>query len=336
MSDADPISALFHVISADTLSGRVLFAGAAPSPGLGAIGQDAVFVQPLQPEAGILRAQGWQVVTDIPDVDSFDQVVVMASKNHDETRALMARSWRVLKTGGLLIAAGANDAGGKRLEKDFTALGMNAFSDSKHKSRVVQARKQNTGEPPVVPAWIAQGDWQAVLDGRFTSRPGLFSWDRIDQGSKLLADIIPADLSGRGADFGCGYGYLSVHVLHNCSGVQHITALDADARAVDACRRNTDFAKDRIECVWHDLRQVPALKNLDFIVMNPPFHEGVKTLSQLGIAFIRNATACLKTGGHLFMVANNHLPYEDILKTSFSGVCPLNQGQGFKIIGAVK
>lgn len=337
MSDADPFSALFHVLASGLdAPGRVLFVGAIPVPGLAALGRHALLVQPLQPDEAALKAQGWQVVPEIPAQDEFDYVIVMASKNHDETRYAMALGWRHLKVAGLLTAAGANDAGGKRLERDFIALDMVPAADSKHKSRVVQARKENAMEPASVQAWITQGDWQPVLGGRFISRPGLFSWDRADQGSVLLAELIPPALAGRGADFGCGYGYLSAHVLSSCAAVQHITALDADARAVEACRRNTKFAEGRIDCVWHDLRQAPALSDLDFIIMNPPFHEGVKTQNQLGISFIRNAAACLKPGGRLFMVANNHLPYEDVLKSSFSDVCPLDQGQGFKIIRATK
>ncbi|HCJ19591.1 MAG TPA: methyltransferase, partial [Hyphomonas sp.] len=34
------------------------------------------------------------------------------------------------------------------------------------------------------------------------SRPGLFSWNRIDAGSELLADSVPENIRGRGADFG--------------------------------------------------------------------------------------------------------------------------------------
>lgn len=329
MSDVDPQSALFHCLNAPA-TGRVLFVGALPGADLP---KDAVLVQPLQPEAGALKVQGRNVATDIPE-GSFDHALMLVSKNHDETRALMARALVSLKAGGTMTVAGANDAGGKRIEKDFTALGLSFVSDSKHKSRVVQARK-TADVSPVAQEWIAQGDWQPILDGSFVSRPGLFSWDRIDKGSELLAAHIPQDLKGRGADFGCGYGYLSAQVLLQCAGVEHITALDADARAVEACARNAKFS-EKIETVWHDLTQPPALLNLDFIVMNPPFHEGVSTHNQLGITFIRNAAACLKSGGQLYMVANNHLPYEDVLKDLFRTVQEIGKDKGFKILRAKK
>lgn len=328
MSDVDPQAALFHCLAAP-LSGRVLYINAVVGADLP---KDAVTVQWIKSDADSLRAQGWRVETDIPQ-EPFDYVLMLATKQYDETRALMARGLNSLQHGGTLIVAGANDAGGKRIERDFKALGLSFASDSKHKSRVVQARK-NDDIAPVAQDWIAQGDWQTILNGGFISRPGLFSWDRADKGSALLTAHIPPELKGRGADFGCGYGFLSAHVLAHCPAVDHVTALDADARAVEACQRNTHQFTDKVFCVWHDLTQKPDLHNLDFIVMNPPFHEGASTQNQLGISFIKNAAACLKSGGYLYMVANNHLPYEEVLKGLFRTVQEIGKDKGFKILRA--
>jgi 16S rRNA (guanine1207-N2)-methyltransferase len=115
-----------------------------------------------------------------------------------------------------------------------------------------------------------------------------------------------------------------------------MTAYDVDARAVEACRKNTKMAAGRVECVWQDLTQLPTQRDFDFIVMNPPFHEGAAAQSQLGINFIKTAAFCLKPGGHLYMVANTHLPYEEALKALFAEVRPINQGKGFKIIKATR
>ncbi len=43
----------------------------------------------------------------------------------------------------------------------------------------------------------------------FLSRPGVFAWDRIDPASALLAEHLPADLAGRAADLGAGYGFVA-------------------------------------------------------------------------------------------------------------------------------
>jgi 16S rRNA (guanine1207-N2)-methyltransferase len=87
--------------------------------------------------------------------------------------------------------------------------------------------------------------------------------------------------------------------------------------------------------MWEDLRRLPPdLPRLDFIVMNPPFHEGKKTLPEAGQAFIKTASQALKPNGALYMVANTHLPYEAALAQSFKNVKPLAVEKGFKVIHA--
>lgn len=341
MSEAQPFSALFHVLATlpDAASGRVLFINAqddAASQGLSLLPRHAVLMQPLFHEAAPLKQQGFQVLSHIPDGQEFDAVIMLVTKQHEETRGLMAQGLAHLRDGGWFIVAGANDAGGKRIAKDFAALGLVADSDSRDKSRVVYARKDGNVLQDVMQDWITQATWQPILEGQFISRPGLFSWDRADQGSLLLREYLPLSLAGRGADFGCGYGFLSAYILQNCADITQLYALDVHDWAVEACRKNTMFAGSRIECIYQDLRVRPALDDLDFIVMNPPFHEGARVQNQLGVAFIQNAAACLKTHGTLYMVANTHLPYEDVLRDCFSSVQELAKEKGFKIIKAVK
>ena len=70
--------------------------------------------------------------------------------------------------------------------------------------------------------------------------------------------------------------------------------------------------------------------------MNPPFHTGKETTSSLGQAFIDKAAKILKPGGDLYLVANNHLPYEFQLKHLFSSFELVKQENGFKVIHATK
>lgn len=336
MSNTEPLSALVHLFpDVPAAPGRTLFLGAMPSPAMAGFSRDrTVVVQYQKPLFDALQAQGFDARVDIPADAEFDNLVMLVGKQQEETRHDLACGLQRLKTGGVLTISGANDSGGKRTEKDLMALGLSFTADSKHKCRVVQANKTIQPDRSLTDRWIADGAWQSVLDGRFISRPGLFSWDRVDQGSSLLADHLPRDLVGRGADFGCGYGYLSAQVLSACPGVSSITCVDADARAIEACRRNIPA---RAEYLWHDLTQMPAgCRDLDFIIMNPPFHEGAATQNQLGVSFIRTAASCLKKNAHLYMVANTHLPYESVLAESFRHVYPLAQQRGFKIFRAIK
>ncbi|QQG36293.1 MAG: class I SAM-dependent methyltransferase [Micavibrio aeruginosavorus] len=338
MSDADPLSALLHALSScPAVDGDVLFINGIYGPGVDVQSTSWHVLQYFKTEAIRWPDRAILLQDDGLGAGRYDRVLVLISKQHDASRRDLAVAARCLRSGGVLLAAGANDAGGRRIEDDLRALGFSTVSDSRYKSRVVEVRCEGGLHEDVLQNWISSGGWQPVLQEQFVSRPGLFSWDRIDVGSALLAAHITADLGGCGADFGCGYGFLSAHILNHCPGVSFLYALDVDARAVEACRRNTAFAGDRINCFWHDLTTMPpALPMLDFIVMNPPFHEGSLTHKELGRAFIRTASSCLRREGRLLMVANNHLPYEDVLGESFSTVAVTTVAQGYKVIEAIR
>ena len=75
----------------------------------------------------------------------------------------------------------------------------------------------------------------------------------------------------------------------------------------------------------------------DVIVSNPPFHaHGREGRPDIGRAFIAAAAAALKPGGALWLVANRHLPYEDVLDARFGEVSEVASSGAFKVIHAVR
>ncbi len=87
---------------------------------------------------------------------------------------------------------------------------------------------------------------------------------------------------------------------------------------------------------WADARTLDAAGDLDFIVTNPPFHDGGTEDKRLGQAFIQKAAAMLKKGGVMWLVANRHLPYEADLNAAFKRVRPVADSGGYKLFEAVK
>jgi 16S rRNA (guanine1207-N2)-methyltransferase len=160
----------------------------------------------------------------------------------------------------------------------------------------------------------------------------VFAWDRIDGGSALLAEHLPA-LKGAGADLGCGYGALATVVLRS-EAVTALRLIDLDRRAVEAARKNVDDPRATFQ--WADARTLDDGGQLDFVVMNPPFHDGGAEDRRLGQAFVRKAAGLLKKGGVLWLVANRHLPYEAELNAAFKRVTPVTEGGGYKLFEAVK
>lgn len=247
----------------------------------------------------------------------------------------MAQAALALREGGVLVAAAANDAGGNRIEGWMRELGFNPQSLSKNKARVCWGVKDELSD--CARKWVDSGIVRPVeIEGRrWMSQPGIFGWNKADQGSKLLLDHVPGTLAGNGADLGCGYGYLGRFVLERSPAIRSIVCIDADRRAVSCCEENIE--DPRATCVWGDVCGPEiALAGLDWIVMNPPFHDGKKTTKDLGQAFIQVAARALKPGGVLYMVANAHLPYEKILDQNFKTHERLAQAKGFKVFRAVK
>jgi 16S rRNA (guanine1207-N2)-methyltransferase len=175
-----------------------------------------------------------------------------------------------------------------------------------------------------------------VPGGQFHTRPGVFAWDRVDPASAMLAAALPDDLFGRVADFGAGWGYLSLQVVARCPKVTSLDLYEADARALALADANLDDAHVAVHCHWQDVAR-GVDERFDAIVCNPPFHAlGRGDRPDIGRAFIAAAAAALKPGGRLWLVANRHLPYEQALGEGFAQVRTVAQDGGFKIVAAGK
>lgn len=295
--------------------------------------------QGFKPFADELERAGFAVGEPAPG-DHFDRVLVLPPRQRDEARAVFARAARHASPGGYVLAAVPNAEGAKSAETDFARLFGPTQSLSKHKCRVFWGTTGNHVDRDLLAQWTAL-DEPRRIDGGFLSRPGLFAWDRVDPASALLAAHLPADLHGRLADLGAGYGYLSVQAIARCPAITGIDLYEAQAGALGPAQANLDEAiaasgrQVGVRVLWHDVtRGLPH--RYDAIVSNPPFHQGRADLPELGRAFITAAAAALCPGGRLWMVANRHLPYEATLAASFAQVRTVATQEGFKVIEAVR
>ena len=259
-----------------------------------------------------------------------DSIMIYAPPGVLERRYTLALALKALKPGGRLDVMAPKDKGGSRLKKELEAFGAEVGESAKaHHRRCVVIRSEGlTG----LDAAIEAGAARLVPGLDAWSQPGVFAWDRIDAGSALLAQTLPP-LKGVGADLGCGYGALATVALRS-SKVTALGLYDLDRRAVEAARKNVEDPRVTLE--WADVRTLPTEGDLDFIVTNPPFHDGGAEDKRLGQAFIRQAAGMLKKGGVLWLVANRHLPYEADVNEAFKRVRMAADAGGYKVFEAVK
>ncbi|WP_425435466.1 class I SAM-dependent methyltransferase [Luteimonas chenhongjianii] len=297
--------------------------------------------QSFQPLHAALQRSGLEVLpaeTGDPMLPRKPLVLVLPPRQRDESRAVLARALQAVTPGGWVMASVANDEGAKSAQDDLARIAGNIGALSKHKCRVFWAQAGDTVDAALVESWSALDRPREVLGGRFLSRPGVFAWDRIDPASALLAAHLPATLAGRGADLGAGYGFLSSELLQRCAGITALDVFEAEGRALALARHNLDAlgAKALIGYHWHDVT-AGLPQRYDFIVSNPPFHaHGREGRPDIGRAFIAAAASALNPGGALWLVANRHLPYEDVLDARFGEVREVASSGAFKVIHAVR
>lgn len=293
-----------------------------PTPGLVGIPTNAQQVSPLTPGSANLADQ--------PDA-SADEALVLAPGGTLERDHVLAQALRVLRPGGRLLAFAPKDKGGSRLKKALETFGCDVTEDARRHHRFCSVIRPDALRG--LDTAITAGAPRIVADLGVWSQPGVFSWDRLDPGSARLIEHLPP-LSGKGADLGCGVGLLAIAVLTS-RPVTDLTCVDIDRRATACAQHNLN--DPRASVIQADVRRLgDELAGLDFVVMNPPFHDGGREDRDLGVAFVQTAARLLRRGGVCWLVANRHLPYEAALTATFSTVTVHADAGGYKIIEARK
>ena len=317
-------------------SGTVLFLRAEPGPVLPLLPRDRLTCQQaFKPPHDALKAAGYTLLA--PGTETFEPAeltLILPPRQKDEARGLYARAMLAAPEGGVVLACLPNTLGAKTAEKTLGEIAGETESLSKNKCRAFWARKDlSVFNTALAEAWVAADQPQPVAGGAMWSRPGLFSWDRVDAGSELLAECIPEDIKGMGADLGAGQGYLTKEVLTHCPKISHMDLYEAEHRAI-ACATQTLEAFSNVTISWADVARDVPNNRYDFILMNPPFHVGRADAAGLGQTFIQAASRALKPHGSLYMVANRHLPYEATVAACFKQYEIIEDSGGYKVIRA--
>jgi 16S rRNA (guanine1207-N2)-methyltransferase len=342
----DALKTLFHPFEAGFLPSsstghRVLFLAAEPGFGLPRdFSADIVAVQGFRPLYLGLEREGWAVFPH-PEGDEYDCTLVLCGRHRGENELRIADAIKRTRQGGLIVVAGCKEDGvaslRKRLESGRDAQVALGGSVAKYHGVAfwLERTPQADGFAGAVRQWHGS---RPLVDGRFRTAPGMFSSDRIDAGSRLLAEHLPADLSGRVADFCAGWGYLAWEVRARCPAVASIDLYEADFASLEAARANlAGPAGSMMGFHWRDLVAEPVAETFDAIVMNPPFHAGRAAEPALGQSLIASAASSLRRGGRLLMVANRGLPYAESLRRHFASVAThAEEDRAFRVYEAVR
>jgi 16S rRNA (guanine1207-N2)-methyltransferase len=279
-----------------------------------------------------------QVVLD----HSVDGVLALLPKGRATWEQTVLDAARVLRTGGALFLAGAKDAGIKSASK-YVAQVFGEVNVLAYKGgcRVVSATKGTQTSPPQSDYYTWRTIEARVDDEEleYVTKPGLFSWDALDDGTRLLIEAlhkVPLRANDQVLDMGCGSGVLAIVASRQaCTG--QVVGLDVDCRAVEATRRT--LAHNQItnaQAALSDCGQSVHGQSFTAVVTNPPFHHERATTYAIAEQIVREAAALLRKRGRLYLVANAFLKYEPIIRSAFGNAKLLRQTNRFKVWYATK
>jgi 16S rRNA (guanine1207-N2)-methyltransferase len=271
----------------------------------------------------------------------FKECIVNIPRSKDLARKVVVSAWEALRENGTLFIRVANDLGAKgwgaQMRKRF---GDDFISTPKSHARFFAVKKRSQENPFI--DWRELSVVKTVETFRgvsWKSLPGDFSWKGIDPGSQILLDeLLGTDrhasmLRGRGLDLCAGNGVLGIVLLRECSAVTHMTALEHYYPSILLSRAHADENlqdPSELETAWSDARKYSTQQAFDFIVSNPPHHQGSKTDPVFGAQILQAGIQCLKPGGQLILVANSQLPYEKLLANRPEVIA---RGTLFKVLG---
>ncbi|MGH1464425.1 MAG: class I SAM-dependent methyltransferase [Cognatishimia sp.] len=293
----------------------------APTQGadLSALPKDrCVIIQSFKPDHDAFAQAGYNCVTQASG--AFAASVVFLTRAKAQARALIAQA---ASFGGPVIVDGQKTDGAESFLKDCKKRATILGKISKAHGKCFWFEGGDFDD------WIS-ADQQDIGQG-FVTAPGVFSADGIDPASAALAAALPAKLGNYVADLGAGWGYLSQAILKR-DGVETLHLVEAEKAALDCAKQN--IQDPRAEFHWADATLWAPRAKMNTVVMNPPFHTGRAAEPELGRKFIAAAAGMLAPAGHLWLVANRHLPYEATLEGLFAKVTEVAGDNRFKVLRA--
>jgi 16S rRNA (guanine1207-N2)-methyltransferase len=252
---------------------------------------------------------------------TIDLVAIEVTGDRNLARRWIALARTTARANGVVLLAGANDAGIKSVIGDVrAAIGPSVVEDYRRHSRVAHIAVPSV--LPGAPSWagepgIAPGSWarfmveEGGLQIAFETLPGVFSADRLDEGTRLLLAHLHVPAGASVLDIGCGAGVIGV--VAGRRGASTVTMTDVNLLAVAVARRNARLTETPTAVKAGDLYTGVGGQRYDLIVSNPPFHQGKTVDYAVPRRLIGEARDHLNPGGRLVIVANAFLPYDRVM-----------------------
>ena len=243
---------------------------------------------------------------------AFDHIYLRISKEKPVTHHAINQAKYHLKPSGVLHIAGHKNEGAKTYIKKTTELFTNTLSTKKAK----EAHSATFSHPIPNTNDLDTSEYTQLREiGQYNgkplySKPGVFGYNKLDEGSLLLLETLQQENIHPGKDIldlGCGYGLLTLGALDYQAN--SYTATDNNAAALNAIRLNAEMWDQKIDVIAADAGK-GITRQFDLILCNPPFHQGFSVSGELTDKFLQSTQKLLTKNGVAYFVVNSFVGIE--------------------------
>lgn len=276
------------------------------------------------------------VARDLPEGQTFDVVVANLPRGRALGEQFIREAWHRLEPGGRFYLAGSKGTGIlTRIATLEEWFGNGEMVGVTANYRVARALKPPQGFPP------PPGDYHewrvATMQARgrrweYVTKPGVFSWRRLDAGTRRLLAHVQVRDGERVLDLGCGAGQVGL-VAHGLADGVEVVMVDDSLPAVRAAERTARHNHlKRARVMPSDAGSAVIGERFDVVATNPPFHLGPEVEYDVAEQFIEDARDVLGPKGRLYLVSNAFLPHDKAMEAMFRRVEVVHQDSFFKVV----
>ncbi len=270
---------------------------------------------------------------DLWDLPAEFQTVLFPVAMHGERELkldLLDQAQHILKPKGLLIALSEyrrDDLLPKAIKKHF---GKCSETPSGREGSIFWAvrdkDKPRRRHEVTFHARIGEGPSHS-----FVSRPGVFSYGRMDDGARALLEVAAIERGQTILDLGCGVGTNGIIASDRAGTDASIAFIDSNVRAIALAEQNaaanglTNFSCRATATMEGLLRS-----SFDVILANPPYFAA----SAIAKMFIDGSQPLLKEGGRFYLVTKQ-VEHVAPLMVEVFGEVEAYEHRGYTVVEAV-
>jgi 16S rRNA (guanine1207-N2)-methyltransferase len=260
-----------------------------------------------------------------------DLVIIQFPKSKAEFTFTLAMIAESLSQESLVLVVGENKSGIKSLAKlTIGQLQDCAKVDSARHCLLFAANMLAEQTPFILKNWLKPYSFSindTVVE--VVALPGVFSQNGLDVGTQVLLENFSKKMSGDLLDFGCGAGVIASYFGKIFPDV-NLHLLDVSALALYSALE-TLIINNLTGQVFPSNSLSNVKEKYNYVISNPPFHQGLKTNYLATETFLSKIKLHLKPKGQVTIVANSFLRYQPIMEEEIGRTQVLAKQKGFSL-----